>query len=67
MLWSGCKQDMLQNSNLFGNSSMRLYGLYSFGVCFLLGSFLSFFFFFFSSEVFYERFFPLGMLAICPK
>ena len=46
---------------------LLLYGLYSFGVCFLLVFFLSFFFFL--KEVFYERFFfiPLSMLATCPK
>ena len=56
MLWSDCKQDMLQNSNLFGNSSMRRYDLYSFGVCFLFVFFLSFFV---SSKRFFKRsFFP---------
>ena len=64
MLWSGCKQDMLQNSNLFGNSSMRLYGLYSLGCDFyLVYSSL----FFFLKEFFYERFYSLGMRATCPK
>ena len=37
-----------------------------FWAVFLLGSFFLFFFFFLK-EVFYERFFPLGMLATCPK
>ena len=64
MLWSGCKQDMLQNSNQLGNSSIRLYDLYSFGMFFIL----VFPPVFSSKSFFFMRdFFSLGMLATCPN
>ena len=54
-----------KRTQILGNSSIRLYDLYSFGVCCLFVFFPLVFFF--PQRGFLREVFPLGMLATCPK